>query len=205
MKFRMLEPEEIAQNINLAAIPGKKLRMQFFTFPLVLIPCFYLVILYMIWIAMLLLGEFSFPEVFKLTLLVAVLCIPTVLLFAALLVLNHYFFGRIICVLGKDGIAHKKGFIRWNRVKGIEYEIHLPSRHYYLYNDYCHAIIFTGARQITLDHAPLCLLFFAHKLHPEIPMGLSKDCKRGLLIWGIIVALLPFIIFVLFAFLGKMQ
>jgi len=202
MKYRVLEPEEMAQNINLAAMPGKKLRMQFFTFPLVLIPGFYLVLLYMMWIVMLLMGEFSFPDLCKLTLLVAVFCVPVVLLCAALLVLNHYFFGRIICVLGKDGIAHKKGFIRWNRIKRIEYEIHLPSKHQYNYREYCRAVIFTGTGQIGIDHAPLCMLFFAHKLHPEIPMGLGKDCKRDLLIWAVIFALLPFVGFILFAIFG---
>ena len=202
MKYRVLEPEEMAQNIDLAAMPGKKLRMQFFTFPLVLIPGFYLFILYMAWIAMLLLDEFSFFEALKLTLLVAVLCFPFVLLCAALLVLNHYFFGRIICVLGKDGIAHKKGLIRWNRIQKIEYEIHLPSKHQYYYREYCRAVIFTGAGQIGIDHAPLCMLFFAHKLHPEIPMGLGKDCKRDLLIWAVILALLPFVGFILFAIFG---
>ena len=48
MKYRMLEPEEMAKQIDLKAIPGKKLRMQFFTFPLVLIPfvCFILYALF---------------------------------------------------------------------------------------------------------------------------------------------------------------
>ena len=201
MKFRVLEPEEMAQSIDLATLPGKKLRMQFFTFPLVLTPGFFLILLYMMWIVMLLLGELIFSEMLKPTLLVALLCAPVVLLCAVLLVLNHYFFGKIICVLGKDGIAHKNGLIRWNRIKRIEYEIHLPSRHQYLW-EYCRAVIFTGAGQIGIDHAPLCMLFFAHKLHPEIPMGLGKDCKRDLLIWAVILALLPFVGFILFAIFG---
>ena len=201
MKYRVLEPEKMAEGIDLATLPGKRLRMQFFTFPLVLIPGFFLILLYMLWIVMLLLGESSFSEMFMLTLSVALLCAPVVLLCAALLVLNHYFFGRIICVLGKDGIAHKKGFIRWNRIKRIEYEIHLPRRHQYLW-EYCRAVIFTGAGQIGIDHAPLCMLFFAHKLHPEIPMGLGKDCKRDLLIWAVILTLLPFVGFILFAIFG---
>ena len=201
MKFRVLEPEEMAQSIDLASLPGKRLRMQFFAFPLVLIPGFFLILLYMMWIVMLLLGELIFSEMLKLTLLVALLCAPVVLLCAVLLVLNHYFFGKIICVLGNDGIAHKKGLIRWNRIKRIEYEIHLPSRHQYLW-EYCRAVIFTGAGQIGIDHAPLCMLFFAHKLHPEIPMGLGKDCKRDLLIWAVILALLPFVGFILFAIFG---
>lgn len=201
MKFRVLEPEEMAQHTDLATLPGKRLRMQFFTFPLVLILGFFLILLYMMWIVMLLLGELIFSEMLKLTLLVALLCAPVVLLCTVLLVLNHYFFGKIICVLGKDGIAHKKGFIRWNRIKRIEYEIHLPGRHQYLW-EYCRAVIFTGAGQIGIDHAPLCLLFFAHKLHPEIPMGLGKECKRDLLIWAVILALLPFVGLILFMIFG---
>lgn len=201
MKYRVLEPEEMAQNINLAAMPGKRLRIQFFTFPLVLIPGFFLILLYMMWIVMLLMGEFIFSEMLKLTLLVALLCAPVVLLCAVLLVLNHYFFGKIICVLGKDGIAHKTGFIRWNRIKRIEYEIHLPRRYQYHW-EYCRAVIFTGAGQIGIDHAPLCMLFFVRRLHPEIPMGLGKDCKRDLLIWAVILALLPFIGLILFMIFG---
>lgn len=202
MKFRVLEPEEMAQSIDLATLPGKRLRMQFFTFPLVLIPGFFLILLYMMWIVMLLMGEFIFSEMLKLTLLVALLCAPVVLLCAVLLVLNHYFFGKIICVLGKDGIAHKKGFIRWNRIKRIEYEIHLPSKHQYYYREHCRAVIFTGAGQIGIDHAPLCLLFFARRLHPEIPMGLGKECKRDFLIWVGIFTLLPFVGLILFMIFG---
>ncbi len=33
MKYRMLEPEEMAKQIDLKAIPGKKLRMQFGSIP----------------------------------------------------------------------------------------------------------------------------------------------------------------------------
>lgn len=204
MKYRMLEPEEMTKQYDLKAIPGKKLRMQFFTFPLVIIPCFFLFVLYMAWVAMLLFGDFSFSELWELTLFAGAICIPTVLLCTALLALNHHFFGKIVCVLSPDGIVHAKGLIRWNRIQKIEYVIQFPdSRSYIRYREFCHAVIYTVSGQIKIDHAPLCLLWYVKKRFPDLPVGLTRSCRNGLLIFAGILALIPFLCFALFALLGS--
>ena len=110
--------------------------------------------------------------------------------FLILSALNRRMFGKIVCVLNEDGIHYKDGFVRWNEIVKMEYEIDIPSR---TNHQFCRAIVYTSKEEIVMQHAPLFLLSKVKKQNPDIQTGVSKNSKW--MVGFLLVALLiiPFL------------
>lgn len=96
-------------------------------------------------------------------------------------VLNRFLFGRIICVLDDKGLHHKGGFIPWQHIEQVIYEVEVPSRHW----EFCRAIIHSKAGELTLNHAPYFLLKKIKRHTPDIPVRLSKSSVFAIVFFAV--------------------
>ena len=101
------------ENRSLKNIEGKKLRRIYFDVPLIFLYSVMLAVPYAILVISWGIGKFDFAEwlsAFRTSVLV---CVGFSLPFIILRALNKRFFGRIVCVLAKEGIYYPKGKIRY--------------------------------------------------------------------------------------------
>lgn len=113
----------------------------------------------------------SFTDVIYVFIGFLILMIP----FFLLSVLNRFLFGQVVCVLEKEGLHHSEGFIIWDAIVKIEYELNIPSKDK-KYFCYAH-IIKQGIFDAEIIHAPYYLLKEAKNYHPDIEIGLGKRSK----------------------------
>ena len=109
------------ENRSLKNIEGKKLRRIYFDVPLIFLYSVMLAVPYAILVISWGIGKFDFAEwlsAFRTSVLV---CVGFSLPFIILRALNKRFFGRIVCVLAKEGIYYPKGKIRYETIEKIEY------------------------------------------------------------------------------------
>lgn len=100
-----------------------------------------------------------------------ILMIPIILLS----ILNRFLFGEVICVLEKEGLHHKDGFIIWDAIVKLEYEINIPSKDKMYF---CYVNITKHSRfGAEIIHAPFYLLKEAKNYHPNLQVSISKKSK----------------------------
>ena len=175
-------------------IDGKKVRRQYFTYPMLICLLTPVYSTYMMLVLFAASDDFEFRNFFS-----DVICAPSnwqflilFVVFAVLYVLNTLYFGRIICVLTEDGICCKDGFVKWEQIKGIKYVAELPSRYYHP-GRVCRAILHTWGDDAVLLQAPYSIVREIKKTHPTIEIKLSNGSKWMI---GITVALLMIVPFV---------
>lgn len=182
------------KKIKLREIDGDKIRVQYFTWLiLIFIWCAFFVP-YCMLVFSLQMGDFDLSEWLSGLIISLEVCIGFSIPFVILSILNRNFFGKIVCVLDKDGIHYKDGIIKWNDVVKIEYEIEFPGgASQEKIRRWCHAIVYTKKENIVLFHAPLFLLPKLRKYDPDIKVSVSKNSK-----WMVVFFILVLVIIVPF-------
>lgn len=98
--------------------------------------------------------------------------------FVVLSLLNRYAFGKIVAVIGEDGIYLENYFVPWDKIQQITYVPDMPSRS--SSPDQYSRAVFTveDASNTVFDvkarHFPLYGLLKIKRLHPELPTKLDK-------------------------------
>ena len=179
---------------RLRDIEGVKIRRQYFTAPLLILGIVAIWAPFIIFALEFSAGNFNFSKWLSEVLWTGVwICFVFSVPFLILSPLNRRLFGKIVCVLNEDGIHYKDGFVRWNEIVKMEYEIDFPSgfiKHY----RYCRAIIYTSKEEIVIQHAPLFLLSKVKKQNPDVQTGVSKSSKWEVGFFLVALALIPFLI-----------
>lgn len=181
------------------SINGKKLRRQYFNIPLIALFAIVFFVVYSIFATSLFDKGHGYDYLSDLVVGVWVgFCFA--LPFTVLKVLNVYCFGRIICVLAKDGIHYPKGMVRWETVEKIEYALDSKPRYKTDSKKSFRAIIYTkGGKHIVLDKAPLCIISIAKKYCKELDIkatGLASLIFEAV-IFATIILLCPFYVMLL--------
>ena len=173
-------------------VNGKKIRWQFFTVPLVI--HFFIMLLLLIIFLTFSLDNNTFEPLKWLTesLTTVGVTVFFALPWVLLMVLNHHFFGRIVCVLSDKGIHLKDGIIKWEEIKGAEYTIANQSRHRYRAERSSRVTIFTSKGSITILHAPIYILWAMKKHKKDIKIGLSRSSLIMLFIYFVLILFVLF-------------
>jgi len=174
---------------DLRQIEGKQIRMQYFNIMLYLISACITPLL-IINIYNVIQGDRFSP--YSLRGFWLVLCIVFIAL-VILSLLNRFYFGKTICVLDQNGIHHKDGFIDWDLIERIDYEIDIPRKGSF-YKNCCHANVYTKQTCIVIKHAPFYLISSVKKMRPSIPASLSKHSIFMLGLYAIFIIIADFII-----------
>ncbi len=156
---------------SLKDLDGIRIRRQFlnyFIFILMLIFLFFLIIRTLNPIFD---GYFSFvPWLESIGMLVLKIC-GLSLPFIILSVLNTFFFGKIVCVINEYGIYYNNGFISWEDVLLLKYEmVELGRFHYYP----TYITVVCKDRKIEITSAPLYMYFVAKKFKHNIRIRIDK-------------------------------
>lgn len=170
---------------KLKDVAGRKVRRQYFHTLLYLIAAPYLIPIAAI-IARTLKNGGNFWDVLGDFMLSVVLLIGLFLPFLLLSLCNAFFFGRVICVLGKDGIYSHGPMIRWQDVESMEFHLGLPSRGHI---GCSYVLIKGGGAKAILPHAPSGLLRQAKKYNSAI-----RTRYEGVKIWPAIGAVAALIV-----------
>lgn len=145
------------ENRSLKNIEGKKLRRIYFDVPLIFLYSVMLAVPYAILVISWGIGKFDFAEwlsAFRTSVLV---CVGFSLPFIILRALNKRFFGRIVCVLAKEGINYPKGKIRYETTEKIEYAMDSRTKFKSDIAKPFRLIIYTnGGKHIVLSGVPFC-------------------------------------------------
>ncbi len=182
------------KNTSFQNAAGKKIRMQYFTAPLVILAFCMFFVPYSTLVFTISMGNFELLKWLSDTLISLEVCIVFSLPFIILSCLNRRFFGKTVCVLDERGVSSRDGFIKWESIVKIEYEIDFPSR---TGPRFCRAVIYTKGTCITLLHAPLYFLRQVKKYHPGIDAKVSKNSKWLLVFTVVATALIPLLIILL--------
>lgn len=141
---------------DLRAVSGRRLRWQYFG------PAAWFglgmagFIPYMIAVISLMMGRFNWADLLEFLWISAVLCGGMSLFFFGLTALNRACFGRVICVLGEDGLYHSGGMIPWGEIKRIEYIIDRPRRYRGCREKFCRGVVYADGGECGSDpRAPL--------------------------------------------------
>ncbi len=167
--------------ISLTDVEGKRIRWQYFNFFIYAELICMLMVLPMLFVMKIRDGDFSLSFLGELgqgVFGVAVMLSP----FVFLSVLNRFLFGKVICVLNKDGIHLENDMIPWERIKKIEYhpEIVWKSSPEYTYASLTIEEPKVEEYQIDVLHFPVYGLRIAKKLAPQVKIELSKKNKTFL-------------------------
>ena len=145
------------ENRSLKNIEGKKLRRIYFDVPLIFLYSVMLAVPYAILVISWGIGKFDFAEwlsAFRTSVLV---CVGFSLPFIILRALNKRFFGRIVCVLAKEGIYYPKGKIRYETIEKIGYAMDSRPKFKSDIAKPFRLIIYTnGGKHIVLSGVPFC-------------------------------------------------
>lgn len=185
--------EEMTDNTyDFRDIEGKKCRWQFFNYPIgiLVFMIFYIPLGFVIFDMQM--GGRDVSKWLRFfatgTKIIFIFIVPLIILS----LLNRRFFGKIVCVINERGIYYKGGFIPFEKIKKIEYEISFYGRRTRF--DSCHAMIYTDGEEIRLSHAPYYLIRLAKKFRPDIPAAISKKTVVTFIISvAVAIVLLPFI------------
>ena len=180
---------------TLKYIDGKKIRRQYFNVPLIIIYTFMLAIPYFIFVISLCVGKFdSYGRVS--TFFISVwICFVFSLPLLILSILNRYCFGKIICVLGEEGIYYANGSkLCWETAQKIEYVMDSNRRYRSDTGRAYRTIIYTeGGRHIVLANTPLCIVSAIKKCQKDIDVEIvgKKSVLHTALLMAIILLLSP--------------
>ncbi len=181
----------MSEKNNLLNIDGQKIRRQYFNgilgFALVcVVP--YTLISYLMNLFFGREGQAlqQFSDVIGVFIGLLVIMIPVILLS----ILNRFLFGDVVCVLEKEGLHHKEGFIIWDAIVKMEYELNIPSKDK---KYFCYVNITKHSRfGAEIIHAPYFLLKEAKNYHPSLEVGVGKSTK--FLIRFFMIVLIIFIV-----------
>ena len=184
----------VAEN-NLKSIKGKKIRRQYFNFPLIILYSAALVIPYAIFTISLCMGKFDSSQ-WPSTLWTSVwVCFVFSLPFLVLRELNKHLFGRILCVLTEEGIHYPKGKLLWGTIEKVEYAIDTKPRYKTDRPRSFRTIIYTkGGKHIALTDTPLHIVSQMKKRCSGLDIKISgaSSLLPATLIMAVIFAVLPF-------------
>lgn len=132
---------------------GEKVIRQYFNVPLymllsLLLPVPIIVPIYDIALSKDGITQYTPIDMFEMLIIIFIWLIPLFILS----LLNRFLFGRIVCVLNQEGVHYEQGFIPWEKITNIEYEIEIPSR--LSRRNYCFARILGDGLDVKLIHAP---------------------------------------------------
>ena len=182
-------------NNNLKSIKGKKIRRQYFNFPLIILYSAALVIPYAIFTISLCMGKFDRSQ-WPSTLFISVwVCFFFSLPFLVLRELNKHLFGRILCVLSEEGIHYPKGKLLWGTIEKVEYAIDTKPRYKTDPARSFRTIIYTkGGKHIALTDTPLHIVSQMKKRCSglDIKMSGASSMLPVILMMTVIFAVLPF-------------
>lgn len=176
---------------NLKDISGKRIRRQYFNAPLIVLYSLMFAIPYAIFIYQVGLGKFDTSELPS-TLWTSIwVCFCFSIPFLILRMLNKHFFGRIICVLTKEGIHYAKGMLHWETVEKIEYVFASKPGNVILYTQ--------GGMHVVLNNAPLHLLSRIRKHNKGLEIKISgvSSLLSVVLLIAAIIAIAPLYIIML--------
>ena len=176
------------KNNNLKEIDGKEFRRQYFTVIIYILLSFMLFLPYAMTVSKLIYGNFDSSMLLYDVLTTVAVCFIIQLPFIVLAILNRFCFGKIICVANEQGIYHKNGFVAWKDITKIEYEFQLPTKRR-VYPSY--AFIYTNDEDnsVQITHAPMYLLKYAKRIKPSTETKISKESKRSLITFMLIVVI----------------
>ncbi len=159
---------------SLKGIKGTKIRRQYFNYPIIILYSIMLAVPYFIFVISRLIGKSDAYD-FSSTLWTSVLvCFCFSLPFLLLRELNKRFFGRIICVLTKEGIYYPKGMVRWETIENMEYALDAKPRYKSDITRAYRAIIHTrGGKHVVLTSSPFRLIFKAKKYNKKLCIKIS--------------------------------
>ena len=175
---------------HLCEIVGDKIRWQYFTWPLLILLFCMIFAPYCIFVISLSMGEFNLSKWLSDLLVSAEVCFGFAIPFIILSFLNRRYFGKIICVINKDGIHYQDGLIMWEDIAKIEYEIEFPGGVVKKENSFCHAVIHTKKHRTVIFHAPIFFISKVKKHKPYIDASVSKSSKWmiGFFIASLVIA-----------------
>lgn len=173
---RLAKEKPDVLSIDMNAMTDEKIRRQYFNGPIYLLSTVLIPLYFFLFISDIATGQ-GFLETIRE--LVISLWVPLVWIgpLSILSCLNRLFFGKVICVLTSKGLQHDKGFVPWDQITMIEYEIVLPRRSYLYTNQInsCFAHIhIKDAKDLLLIHAPYMLLQAVQKYNPDIKTRFTK-------------------------------
>ncbi len=158
----------------LKEIEGKRIRWQYFTAAFLIVGFVMVFVPYCLLIFSLMDGDFVLAKWLSDVLITVEVGIAFCLPFVPLYVLCRLWFGKLICVLNADGIHYKDGFVKWQDIQKIEYEIDMPSRTSFRC---CRVLLYTKNETIEIRHAPMCLLSAVKTFAPALSAKVSKNSK----------------------------
>lgn len=153
-------------------IQGEKIRWLFFNVPIYCLIMIFFMITIISLTTSISNGDFDFSEWADLVLTAGKISVAYALPFIISVILNRLFIGIVVCILNDDGIYYRDGFIKWDEIIKIEYEIVFPNRRK---PHFCHARIITNNNTIQLVHAPLYLISKIRKMKPQIEAKVTKS------------------------------
>ncbi len=179
---------------TLKSIRGKKIRRQYFNFPLIILFSAMIFASYGISVISIGMGkseQYIWHDNFLTSFWV---CLGFSLPFLLLRVINKNFFGRIICVLTEEGIHYPRGMLRWETIEKIEYAIDSKPRYKSDPAKSFRAIIYTrGGKHVVLESAPMCIISRAKKYKRELDVKIAgvTSLFPTVLVMTVILALIP--------------
>ena len=173
---RFVKERPAILSLDMDAMTDEKIRRQYFNGPIYLLSTVLIPLYFFLLIADLATGHGFIATIRE---LITSLWVPLVWIgpLTILSYLNRSYFGKVICVLTPDGLQHDRGFIPWNQITKIEYEIVLPSRNISYTNriNSCFAHIhIKDEKDLLLIQAPYFLLKRVLKYNPDIQTGFTK-------------------------------
>lgn len=188
-----MRKKQKADDARLCDINGTKIRWQYFTVPIYIIwgMCFLTVVSFLICFSLKEGKAFydMLGDIADVWFTMVIVTLPV----ALLAVLNRLFFGKIICVLDESGMHCKEGFIRWEDISEVAYNIDLPGKRSWgnssatVTGKYINGQSF----EILLNHAPHYLLYKVKRLRPDINAHFTKDSFIWIFIFTVFPVLLP--------------
>ena len=189
------------QENSLKCIQGKKIRRQGFSIPLIILYSMMFAIPYCIFAISWCVGKldtYGSPSTFWTSVLVCFLfSVP----FLVLRSLNKHFFGKIICVLDKEGIYYaNKGKLCWDSIEKIEYVIDSKPRYKGDSKKTWRAIIYThDGKHVVLEKAPLYIISSIKKYQKGLDVKIigANSLVTPILIMATILLICPFYVVLL--------
>ena len=189
------------QENSLKCIQGKKIRRQGFNIPLVILYSMMFAIPYCIFAISWCVGKldtYGSPTTFGTSVL---LCFLFSVPFLILRPLNKHFFGKIICVLGEEGIYYaNKGKLCWDSIEKIEYVIDSKPRYKSDLGKTWRVIIYThGGKHVVLEKAPLYIISSIKRYQKSLDVKIigTRSLILPVLIMATILLICPFYVVLL--------
>lgn len=181
VKYATEKPMDYKERLH--NMTGEKVKRQYFNVPLYMLLSFLLptpiiISIYDIVLSKDGITQYTPIDIFEGFIIICIWLTPLFLLSLA----NRFLFGRIVCVLNKEGVHYEQGFIPWEKITNIEYEIEIPSRS--SCRKYCFARVLGDGLDVKLMHAPYYFTRKAQKYNNKIKSRFSKGSRFLIVLWA---------------------